>query len=93
VKVDDAVDRVERVLELDPVAERSEVIAQVDVSGRLDTREDALPVRVAHDLLLVILRTDDVDGSRPASREETMLVEPVCPHQSRGLLFKRQRYR
>ena len=41
VEVDDAVEGVVLVLAGDPVAQRPEVVAEVDVAGGLDAREDA----------------------------------------------------
>src|SRR3989442_16006639 len=40
VQVDDAVERVVLVLVGDPVAYRAQVVAEVDVAGRLDARKD-----------------------------------------------------
>ena len=39
VQVDDAVERVAVVLVVDPVPQRTQVVAEVDVTGRLDARE------------------------------------------------------
>ncbi len=41
VQVDDAVERVAEVLVVGPVPQRTQVVAEVDVTGRLDAREHA----------------------------------------------------
>ena len=41
VEVDDAVERVRLVLAGDPVPQRPQVVAEVDVTGGLDAREDS----------------------------------------------------
>ena len=41
VQVDDAVERVADVLVVGPVPQRTQVVAEVDVTGRLDAREHA----------------------------------------------------
>ncbi len=41
MEVDDAEEALVLVLQLDPIAQRAEVVAEVEVAGRLDPREDA----------------------------------------------------
>ena len=49
VQVDDAVERVALVLAVDPVAQRPQVVAEVDVTGGLDARQHAGHGRQASD--------------------------------------------
>ena len=45
VQVDDAIEGIVLVLEVNPMLEGAEVVAEMGVAGRLDAAEDPLPIR------------------------------------------------
>ena len=47
MQIDHAVDTVIRILELDPIAQRSEVVPQMDVAGGLQPGKDSLPIQLS----------------------------------------------